>query len=369
MLKKTVLIGLLALFNCISYSQSPKDSAHLTIKERSMVVIAGQTAQGNIVQLKLALTQGLNAGLSISEAKEMLVQLYAYTGFPRSLNALNCLMGLVNERKTNGIHDFEGKQPTIEKRGKALIEIGTENQTKLVGSKISGGVYAFAPSIDQYLKEHLFGAIFGNDILDWKTRELITISALASLNGTEPQLRSHLGVGMYNGLTKAQLTEIVNIIENSVHQQQGLIAKKVLQTMLEQKPYQPEGLMNELVFPKGQKISNENFNGVAWLEQLITSDTSNGIQVGSVTFEPGARTNWHFHPSGQILLAIDGLGYYQEKGSPKRLIRKGEAVKCPANTLHWHGASPNQFFVQIAITDAKKGSAVWLKPVTDLEYF
>ncbi|OYU54642.1 MAG: carboxymuconolactone decarboxylase [Chitinophagaceae bacterium BSSC1] len=370
MKKNTVLISILILMNLVCYSQLPKDSSSfLTSKERSMVVIAGLTAQGNIVELKDALSQGLNAGLSISEVKEMLVQLYAYTGFPRSLNALNCLMGLVNERKANGIQDLEGKQKTNEKLNKPLIEIGTENQTKLVGNKISGGVYDFAPTIDQYLKEHLFGAIFGNDILDWKTRELITISALASLKGTEPQLRSHLGVGMYNGLTTKQLSEILHLVEKSVHLQQGIIAKKVFQSLLDKKPYQSEETINEIVFPKGQKINSDNFSGIAWLQQLIMSDSSNGIQVGSVTFEPGARTKWHYHPSGQILLAIDGLGYYQEKGSPKRLIRKGETVKCPANKPHWHGASPNQVFVQIAITDSKKGGAVWLEQVSDLEYF
>ncbi|MCU7550442.1 cupin domain-containing protein [Chitinophagaceae bacterium LB-8] len=124
----------------------------------------------------------------------------------------------------------------------------------------------------------------------------------------------------------------------------------------------------DTIFPKGQKITNDNFFGTAWLQQLVVSDSTNFIQVGNVTFEPGARTKWHLHPGGQILLATGGVGYYQEKGSPKRLLRKGDVVKCPPNVPHWHGASSDTGFIQIAITDAAKGVTVWLQPVTDEEY-
>lgn len=128
------------------------------------------------------------------------------------------------------------------------------------------------------------------------------------------------------------------------------------------------GQAAEIIFPKGEKITNNNFVGSAWLQQLVATDSSNNIQVGSVTFEPGARTNWHLHPGGQILLATGGLGYYQEKGSPKRLLNKGDVVRCPPNVPHWHGASHEQQFIQIAITNIQNGPPVWLQPVTDEEY-
>ena len=122
------------------------------------------------------------------------------------------------------------------------------------------------------------------------------------------------------------------------------------------------------IFPKGEKITNNNFHGTAWLQPLVASDSLNPTSVGNVTFEPGARTKWHLHPGGQILLATGGVGYYQEKGSPKRIFRKGEVIKCPPNVAHWHGASPDKEFIQIAITDTHKGSTVWLEPVTEEEY-
>jgi quercetin dioxygenase-like cupin family protein len=125
---------------------------------------------------------------------------------------------------------------------------------------------------------------------------------------------------------------------------------------------------NELVFPKGQKITNDNFTGTAYLQMLIAADSLNPTAVGNVTFEPGARSKWHSHPAGQILLAVDGVGYYQEKGQPKKILRKGDAVKCPPNVPHWHGASADTAFVQIAITGREKGETVWLEAVTDSVY-
>lgn len=124
----------------------------------------------------------------------------------------------------------------------------------------------------------------------------------------------------------------------------------------------------EQIFPKGEKITNNNFKGNAWLQNLVADDSVYTSAVGNVTFEPGARTNWHYHPGGQILLATSGVGYYQEKGSAKRFLRKGDVIKCPPNITHWHGASPDTGFIQIAITNRLKGLTVWLQPVTDDEY-
>lgn len=124
----------------------------------------------------------------------------------------------------------------------------------------------------------------------------------------------------------------------------------------------------ELIFAKGEKITNDNFTGTAYLNNLVNADTVNQNAVGSVTFEPGARTKWHSHPAGQIILALDGVGYYQEEGKEKVTVRKGEVVKCPIDVPHWHGASADTAFVQIAITGREKGETVWLKPVTDEEY-
>ncbi|HTN38085.1 MAG TPA: cupin domain-containing protein [Arachidicoccus sp.] len=125
---------------------------------------------------------------------------------------------------------------------------------------------------------------------------------------------------------------------------------------------------NALVFPQGEKITNANFKGTAYLQTLIDADSLNSISVGNVTFEPGARTKWHIHPAGQILLVTDGVGYYQEKDQPKKVLHKGDVIKCPPNVPHWHGASPDSPFVQLAISGREKGPTVWLDAVKDEQY-
>jgi quercetin dioxygenase-like cupin family protein len=125
----------------------------------------------------------------------------------------------------------------------------------------------------------------------------------------------------------------------------------------------------ELVFPKGEKITNNNFTGDAWLQMLVTSDSIYNASIGNVTFEPGARTNWHKHPGGQILLITEGQGFYQEKGKPAQMLHKGDVVKIPPDAEHWHGASPKNSLTHIAISPkTDKGNVVWLLPVTDEEY-
>jgi len=127
------------------------------------------------------------------------------------------------------------------------------------------------------------------------------------------------------------------------------------------------GVANQ-IFPQGGKITNANFTGTAYLKMLIEADSINPTAIGNVTFEPGARTKWHYHPAGQILLVIDGAGYYQEKGQTKKILHKGGVVKCPPNTPHWHGASADRAFVQVAVTNNHLGATVWLEEVTDEEY-
>jgi quercetin dioxygenase-like cupin family protein len=124
----------------------------------------------------------------------------------------------------------------------------------------------------------------------------------------------------------------------------------------------------ELIFPKGEKVTNNNFIGDVWVHMQVRADSVNRNSVGTVTFDPGARSNWHSHPNGQIIMVLDGEGYYQEKGSAKRILYKGDVVKCPANTRHWHGASADNRFIQVAITSRIDGPTQWLEAVTDEEY-
>ena len=188
----------------------------LTTKQRGIVPIAAFTATGDMAKLDTALREGLDAGLTISEIKEVLVQLYAYAGFPRSLNGLSAFMTVLGDRQQKNIKDNPGNESGPFPAGKSRLELGTEVQTKLVGAPVKGPLYDFAPAIDQFLKEHLFADIFGRDALDWQSREIATISALASLNGTASQLRSHCRVGLNVGLSEVQLKALAEVLAAKV---------------------------------------------------------------------------------------------------------------------------------------------------------
>lgn len=125
----------------------------------------------------------------------------------------------------------------------------------------------------------------------------------------------------------------------------------------------------QAIFPKGEKGPAENFTGNAWNTGLVANDSIYNTVIGNVYFEPGARSNWHTHPSGQILIITGGVGYHQIKGQPRQTIKKGDVVKCPANVEHWHGASPDTGMQQMYILPkTEKGIVTWLQKVTDEEY-
>lgn len=188
-------------------------SETLSERQQSIPLIASYMATSSMAKLNSALNQGLDAGLTVNEAKEILVQLYAYTGFPRSLNALNELMKVVEERKQRGIHDDQGKEPvSAVPVGEELRRIGIANQTRISGAPVQGPLFDFAPVINQFLQTHLFGDIFARDNLDWQSRELATVGALAATPGAEAQLLSHLRASLRVGLSNAQLRQLAQLL-------------------------------------------------------------------------------------------------------------------------------------------------------------
>ena len=335
-LTKLALCGI----TLISSAMAQNTSA-LSEQNRQLVTISSFTAKGDLPALKEAIGQGLDAGLSVNEIKEVLVQLYAYCGFPRSLNALNTLMTTIEERAASGKKDAQGASPGPRPEGSSLV-FGTENQTKLCGAPVKGPLFDFAPAIDQYLKAHLFGDIFARDNISWKIRELVTIAALSTMKGTEGQLASHIRVGKHNGLTDAQVDAILAMTRELKH---------------------------EDAFPLGKPADAKVFTGPAWVSRLVSNGKDYDIASYNVTFAPGVRNNWHSHSAGQILLCTVGTGYYQEKNKPARQLNPGDVVEIPANTEHWHGAAPDSMFVHLGITPkVSQNKTTWGGPVTDEEY-
>ena len=204
----------------------------LSEQHAAVAMIGAFTASGDLPRLTTALNKSLDAGVTVNQVKEVLVQMYAYAGFPRSLNAISTFMTVLEQRRDKGITDETGPEPTPLPDGTDILKLGTANQTKLSGAPVTGPMFDFAPAIDEFLKTHLFGDIFSRDNLDWRSREVATIAALATLKGTEAQLRSHFTIGLNTGLTEAQLRGLVQVLRNEVGSRQADDAGRILDEVI-----------------------------------------------------------------------------------------------------------------------------------------
>lgn len=118
-----------------------------------------------------------------------------------------------------------------------------------------------------------------------------------------------------------------------------------------------------------RRAPKEYFTGTVWQDPIIVAAAPARLVVNRVSFEPGARTNWHSHPFGQTLYVVAGLGLVQKEGEAAREIRPGDVVWIPPGEKHWHGGSPTNGMTHLAMQEALDGNtATWMEPVTDAQY-
>ncbi|MBQ4855854.1 carboxymuconolactone decarboxylase family protein [Rhodanobacter sp. B2A1Ga4] len=150
-------------------TSTSRTSETLSTRQQAIVPIAAFAAAGDMTKLDIVLNEGLDAGLTISDVREVLLQLYAYAGFPRSLNALGELMKVVASRKEKGIDDALGQAPGHGiPTGEALLAAGTANQTKLSGGPVKGALFDFAPTAQRW---HEMGVKHEGDQIDQQLRK------------------------------------------------------------------------------------------------------------------------------------------------------------------------------------------------------
>ncbi|MBQ9727261.1 MAG: carboxymuconolactone decarboxylase family protein [Kiritimatiellae bacterium] len=322
------------------------NAAPLNERDAALADIGAAIARGEQDKLAAAFTAGFDAGLTLDQAKEVVGQLYAYCGFPRALNAAATLMQTPHPEAPD-----RSEPPEPFTLGEKALEIGTTNQTELCGGPVKGPLFDFHPQLDAYLKAHLFGDIFARDVLDWRTRELVTVAALAARPETEPQMKAHVGVANRNGVTPGQTDAIVARVR---------------------RPADPADLPKDWSpIPVGAPNDGfaQYFTGRSYLHPLTTSQ----VPAFGVTFEPGCRNNWHVHHAetggGQVLVCTAGRGYYQEWGKPAVEMTPGVTVNIPAGVKHWHGAAPDSWFQHIALeVPGTGGRNEWLERVDDAAY-
>ncbi len=366
----------IAVFCIITVSEAQTDKNQgLNAREGAIVPIAAFTASGNMEKLKPALNNGLDAGLTVNEIKEILVHIYAYAGFPRALNAVNAFISVTDDRKAKGIIDKTGREATPLPIDFDKNAYGHQVRNSLVGMDISNrksGYSVFAPIIDTFLVEHLFADIFVRDILSHKERELVTISSLAAMTGTEPQLKSHLKIAMRMGCTEVHLKDFITVLKDRVGIETAERADRVLSDV--QGRERAETNTQKIIITQTAPLpptkgTDDKFTGSVRIDTPFKAGEPSNFYGANVTFDPGSRTAWHSHTMGQLLIVTSGTGLVQRWGDPVQEIDKGDVVWIPPHQKHWHGASPDSPMSHVAIAEQRDGkSAEWMEKVSDEQY-
>jgi len=360
-MKKITILLAAALF--MMSLQTKGQNMALTTKQQALVAIAANEAKGDLEQLKTSLNKGLDNGLTVSEAKEALSHLYAYTGFPRSLNALGILQQVIKERAEAGLRTDEGNEAAPLPKEYDALKQGTEVQTKLCGGKPF--TYTFAPQTDYYLKAHLFGDIFARNNLSFADREVVTVSAISALPGCEPQLQAHVSGARNMGVSDEALKEMPALLEKNIGMAEAERLRGALAAILGG-THTPVQTVDFSVWPKGEPNTAyaKYFTGNSYLAQMEGG-------MANVTFEPRCRNNWHIHHKQvQVLICISGRGWYQEWGKEAIEMTPGTIIAVPAEVKHWHGAAKDSWFQHLTYhKDVQEGASnEWLEPVTDDVY-
>ena len=234
---------------------------------------------------------------------------------------------------------------------------------------------AFAPKFAQLNDDVLFGEVWSREQeLSLRDRSLVTVVALMSQGLTDASFRYHLESAKKNGITGAEIAEILTHAAFYAGWPKAWAAFRLAKEVWAGESgaqTEKERFAASLLFPIGEPNTAyaPYFIGQSYLAAL----SSEQVPIHNVTFEPGCRNNWHIHLAsrggGQILVCVGGSGWYQEEGSPARALAPGDVVNIRPGVKHWHGARKDSWFSHLSIgVPGEDASTRWLGPVTDEEY-
>lgn len=229
-----------------------------------------------------------------------------------------------------------------------------------------------APKFAELNDDILFGEVWAReDKLSLRDRSIITISALMA-QGLFPQLKSHFIMGKKHGITKSEAIEIVTQLAFYSGWAKAWSAFPLIEEVYGEDDN--EESEHGGIFGQGEPNTAfaQYFIGNSYLKPLNNPKECN-VFLANVTFEPRCRNNWHIHKAknggGQILICVEGEGWYQEEGKAAQSLKEGDVVVIPANVKHWHGAKKDSWFSHLAVeVPGENTSNEWLEVVTDEEY-
>lgn len=359
-----------AVMDNFTQNEVPAATPLVEKREVELIRLVSLVTQQSGALLQEEVATALAQGLSPEEILEAIYQCAPYTGFPRTVDAVEIARSV-----------FKAKNVKVdENRGtvtaQSRLEAGADAQGTLFGETfrdMAKNGKDGMPTINYFLASNCFGDYYTRKGLDLNTRELLTMAILVNL-GTEPQLKAHIGANLkirtaeyveqaiYNCLPYCGYPRTLNALR--------LFKEAVAETKVAADAKTVPG-KDWSVFPVGKPNDAyaKYFVGKSYLDMISTEQ----VGVGNVTFEPACRNNWHIHHAkkggGQILIATAGRGYYQEWGKPAVELKPGDVVNIPAGVKHWHGAAPDSWFQHLAIEVPGEGTSnEWLEPVSDEEY-
>ncbi|HUD94697.1 (R)-mandelonitrile lyase [Sphingobium sp.] len=332
----------------------------LSPRDRSVVTLTTLIATGKSAQIASHLNRGLSNGVKPSEVSAIVTHLAFYTGWPNAVSAINVIAPVFAERKIDssvlqGLKDA----PSLP----ALDPATGADERRLAG---------VAPKFAELTDRVIFGDLWRRPDLSRRDRSLVTLIALAA-NGDTGQLPFHIRLGLENGLEKAQIIEAFTHLAFYAGLPKASDAIGIAERAFASGQVAASGETPPLtLFAPGQKPQTapaSNFTGTATLTSPFKGSGEARLGGATVTFQPGARTNWHVHPMGQLLVVTKGAGWVQAEGEPVRVIKAGYVVWTAPGVKHWHGAQPTGEMTHVAVSEVVAGRSVtWLEPVSDEQY-
>ena len=363
-----------AVMDNFTQNEVPAATPLVEKREVELIRLVSLVTQQSSALLQEEVATALARGLAPEEILEAIYQCAPYTGFPRTVDAVEIARGVFKAKnvKVNENRATVTAQSRLEAGADAQGTLFDQSFRDMAKNGKSG-----MPTINYFLASNCFGDYYTRKGLDLNTRELLTMAILVNL-GTEPQLKAHIAANLkirtaeyveqaiYNCLPYCGYPRTLNALRLLKEAVAEAKAGAVNATVAKNMPGKDWS-----VFPVGKPNDAyaKYFVGKSYLDMISKEQ----VGVGNVTFEPACRNNWHIHHAkkggGQILIATAGRGYYQEWGKPAVELKPGDVVNIPAGVKHWHGAAPDSWFQHLAIEVPGEGTSnEWLEPVSVEDY-